>query len=236
MPFFNASPFAQPAVKLIPGQPAYLFGTWLGDVSPTKFLVTGTQATSATVAIYNVLITEGNIPVVGSYLTVYGSTRSGGQFNITNAAVTAVSITATTGAGTITVTGSGLTTIAQGADTGVGQIPQPEIGDALANGSSIPAGLPYAVPSDSGIYQEAIQLEVNFTGLTGTSACVVTLQAAATNNPQTVWQTVIANVVTVTAGVATYNTTQLLGKWNFIRYTLTGVTAGGASIIAKVLI
>jgi hypothetical protein len=232
MPTYNPSPFAAPPVKLIPGQPAYLYGSWQGNVSPTKMRITGDQATSATVAIYNVLITEGNIPVVGSLMTVYGTANSSGQFNMTNVAVSAVSITATTGVGTITVTGSGLTTVAQTADGGFGIIPQPEVGDTVANGQSIAVGLPYAIPQDAGQGAEALQCEVSFPTLP--TACVVALQVAATNTPATQWQTAIANVVTVTTSVATYGTTQWTGKANFARYAITG-TSGSGTIVAKLV-
>lgn len=239
MPSFNASPFAALPEKATPGCPVYLFGTYNEKQAPTKFSVTKDQATSATAAVLTVQITEGNIPAVGSLLTTYGTTNTGGQFNFTNAVITAVSITASTGAGTISVTGSGLTTQAATADTGVGIIPVPETGDTVADGQSVAAGLPYTSPFSSDQPAQAVQCEVTFPTLP--TACVVSLQAAMTLQAQSggtvgaQWQTVISNVVTVAAGSATYGTTQWSGKANFLRFSISG-TSGSGTIVAKVMI
>jgi hypothetical protein len=231
MPTYNASPFAAPPQKLIPGQVAYLYGKWAQDTSPTKLLITAV-ASSTTVLTYYVTIVEGSIPVAPyGVFTAYGLATDA-QFNVTNATVTAssVSITASSGIGTLTVTGSGYTAYSKTADGGEGIIPQPEIGDTVANGQSVPVGLPYAVPWDAGQGVDALECEVNFP--TVPTACVVALQVAMTNTSATQWQTAIANVVTVSGGVATYGTTQWSGKAQFARYSISG-TSGTGTIVAK---
>src|ERR1700677_2222571 len=116
MPAYNKSPFADIPRKLIPGQPVYLLGSWPKTIAPTRFQVSAVAATSSTAAVYTVTINEGNIPVVGALLTVKGTATQSGAFNVTNAVISAVSITASTGQGTITVTTTGLTTVGTTAD------------------------------------------------------------------------------------------------------------------------
>jgi hypothetical protein len=229
MPSFNASPFAAIPQKLIPGQVAYLLGSWPSDVAPTRLAVSSV-AVATDVCTLGVTVTEGNIPSVGSLITVQGTATQSGAANVTNVALTGVTINATTGVGTVTfaLTASDVSTTADG---GVAYVPQPELGETVANGYSVPVGLPYTVPQDAGQGLEAIGCEVNFPTLP--TACVVSLQGAQTNTPSTQWQTVIANVVTVSAGSAAYGTTQVTGKWGFLRYAITG-TSGSGKIVAKI--
>ena len=230
MPSYSTSPFAAVPVKLIPGQPAYLFGSWLQDVAPTKMHVSSV-AVASDVCTLGVLVTEGNIPAVGSLITVYGTATSSGAANVTNVALTGVSITASTGIGTVTfaLTASNVTTTADG---GVAIVPQPEVGDTVANGKSIACGLPYTVPQDAYSGVQGIACEVSFPTLP--TACVVALQGAQTNTDSE-YQTIISNVVTVSASSATYGTLQVTGKWNFLRYIISG-TSGSGTIVAKVSI
>lgn len=228
MPSYSASPFAALPLKLIPGQPAYLFGSWPSDIAPTRLAVTSV-AVASDVCTLGVTVTEGNIPAVGSLITVSGTATSSGAANVTNVALTGVSITALTGAGTVTfaLTASNVSTTADG---GVALIPQPEVGDTVANGTSVAAGLPYATPWNTTSGAVQIECEVSFPTLP--TACVVVLQGAAVNlNSQ--YQTIISNVVTVSGGTATYGTLQVSGKYNFVRYLISGASGTG-SIVAKV--
>jgi hypothetical protein len=231
MTVFNASPFATVPKKLIPGIPAYLFGSFPSTKASTKIAINAVASTS-TVLTYYFTIVEGDIPVSPyGVLTAYGLATDP-QFNVTNSAITAssVSVTAATGVGTLTVTGSGYNVYSKTADGGTGLIPQPEVGDTVANGQSQAVGLPYTVPWDAGQGPEYLECEVNFPTLP--TACVVALQVAMTNTPATQWQTAITNVVTVSGGVATYGTTQWNGKANFARYSISG-TSGSGTIVAK---
>lgn len=230
MPSYNASPFAAVPEKLIPGKPAYLFGSWPSTTARTQGVI-NKVALATNVATVTVVINSGNVPAVGSLITITGVPNNSGAFNVTNIALTGVTIAAD-GTGTLTFA---LTHADVVAAAGAGNfiVPQPEVGEIVADGASVPVGLPYSVPFDAGQGVEAVQCEVNFAPITGL-ACVVALQGAMTNTPATVWQVVIANVVTVAAGVATYGTTQASGKWNFLRYSISGTTnASSAKIIAK---
>jgi hypothetical protein len=228
MPSYNKSPFAPPPQKLIPGQPAYLFGSWPDTVSPTKMHVSSV-AVAADVATLGVTVTEGQIPVVGALITVQGTATSSGAANVTNVALASVTISAATGIGTVTfaLTASNVSTTADG---GTAIVPQPEVGDTVANGASVAVGLPYAVAWDAGQGAEQLLCSVRFPTLP--TACVVALQGSDIN-ADSAYQTIIANVVTVSASSATYGTLQIAGKWNFVRYLISG-TSGSGTIVATV--
>lgn len=232
MPLYNASPFAVVPVKLIPGRPAYLLGSFKDTVAPTRLLVTSCTS-STTIGTYGVTITEGNVPAVGSLLTVQGATTNT-QFNQTNVAIASVTaVNAAIGTYTLTTSGS-YSTVSVSVDTGVGLVPQPEVGDTLVNNSfSIPCGLPYTTPNTSDSPAQQLQLEVNFPTLP--TGVTVAFQVAMTNTPATQWQTAVANVVTVATGTATYGTTQWSGKALFGRYAITGLSGSG-SIVGKVVV
>ena len=226
MPNYNASPFAAIPQKLIPGRPAYLFGSFNDTVSPTKGVVNNV-ALASNVATVTVVINEGNVPAVGSLITIVGTASASGAFNVTNVALTGVTLT--NGAGTLTfaLTHANVTSVADG---GYFIIPQPEVGDTVANGQSVPVGLPHTVPQDAGQGPEYLECEVNFPTLP--TACVVALQVAMTNTPATQWQVATSNVVTVAGSAATYGTTQWNGKANFARFSISG-TSGTGTIVAK---
>lgn len=228
MPSFSSSPFAALPQKLIPGQPAFLFGSWPSDVAPTKGNINKVAITS-NVATVTVVINEGNVPAVGSLITVQGTATASGSFNVTNVALASVTIAAD-GTGTLTfaLTHADVAAIADG---GMFIVPQPEVGETVANGASVAVGLPYAEPSaDTGQGAESVQCEVSFPTLP--TACVVALQGSMTREFTTP-AVVIANVVTVAGSAATLGTLQATGKWNFLRYSISG-TSGSGTIVAKI--
>jgi hypothetical protein len=227
MPTFNKSPFAAIPQKLIPGQVAYLYGSWPQDTSPTKGLV-NQVALSTNVATVTVVINEGNVPAVGSLITIQKTATAAGTFNVTNIALASVTIAAN-GTGTLTFPLTHADVVAV-ADAGAFIIPQPETSETVANGQSVAVGLPYAEPSaDTGQAAVSVGCEVTFP--TVPTACVVALQGAMTN-VDAAYQTVIANVVTVAGSSATYGTLQATGKWNFLRFSISG-TSGSGTIVAK---
>lgn len=230
MPSYNKSPFAPPPQKLVPGQTAYLFGSWPDTVSPTKMQVTSV-AVASDVCTLGVTVVEGNIPAVGSLITVQGTATSSGAANVTNVALASVTIAASTGVGTVTfaLTASNVTTTADG---GIAVVPQPEVGDTVANGASAAVGLPYAIPWDAGQGAEQILCSVRFPTLP--TGCVVALQGSDINQ-DSAYQTIIADVVTVATSAATYGTLQISGKWNFLRYLISGTSDSG-TIVATITV
>jgi hypothetical protein len=231
MPSYNKSPFAAQPQKLIPGQPAYVFGSWNSDIPPTKGVVNNVALTT-NVATVTVLINEGNIPAVGSLITIQGTASTSGLFNVTNATITAVSITASTGAGTITFA---LThaNVVSAADGGTFIIPTPEVGETLANGASLAVGVPYATPFTTESTTQSVTALVSFPSLPTTATVVL---QGAIQNIDSEYQT-IATVGTVIGGAASVTSAGFIGKWNFYRLLASSVTGGTSpTIVGKILI
>ena len=144
MPAFSASPnFKGPL--LLPGTPLYLWGSYNDKVSPTSMQISNVALTS-NVATLTVQVYSGNIPAVGSLITVTGTQNTSGLFNVTNVALTGVTINATTGAGTVTFA---LThaNVVSAADAGTAIVPVPVVLEAVptagaTTGSSIFCALP----------------------------------------------------------------------------------------------
>lgn len=138
MPAYNKSPFAAALRLLYAGVAEYLWGSWPQDSSPTKMYVTSV-AIASDVAMLGVTVYEGSIPAVGSLISVQGTQTAAGAFNVTNVALTGVTIAATgstAGSGTVTfaLTGADLATTA---DAGISITPQPIQMEAIAAGASV---------------------------------------------------------------------------------------------------
>lgn len=105
--------------------------------------VSKTGCTGGTATI-TVQIVEGNIPAVGALISIQGTQQGSGSFNVTNAAITAVSITKTTGIGTIQFALAG--TVTSSGDAGIAIAVTPEIGEFLV----AQAWQAFAVPEPAG--------------------------------------------------------------------------------------
>jgi hypothetical protein len=99
MPPYQTNPIAGPPPPMLqPGVPVLAFGTLLHGHPTVRAYVTNVAITS-NVATVTVQIMEGFIPAVGDLVSIVCSNSI---FNVTDAVITAISITAATGAGTIT--------------------------------------------------------------------------------------------------------------------------------------
>jgi hypothetical protein len=116
-----------------PGPPGYAFGSRAGNLPTTKMLVTNVAVTGGTATV-TVTVFEGNIPSVGSLISIVGTSAGSGAFNVTNAVITAVTISAVTGGGTIQFALGG--TVGSVSDNGNAYVPTPEVAEALAVGKS----------------------------------------------------------------------------------------------------
>jgi hypothetical protein len=127
MPNYNNSPFAPLPQVALPGIPVFAFGSFNDRAAPTKMGISQVALT-ANVATLTVQLYEGNIPAVGSLITVQGTVSAGGAFNVVNVALTGVTINATSGAGTVTFA---LThaNVGATADSGFAIVPQPLVGE-----------------------------------------------------------------------------------------------------------
>ena len=178
MSFYVKSPYKQPPVLLVQGRPEYAFGSWLDKTGPTLGNVISNSAVTTTGTL-TFQVVSGNVPQVGSLITVVGAANSP-NFNVTNAQIlTAV----TTAAGISTVTYT-ITSTSQGtlADGGQVIVPQPELGDALtsAGEASAPVCCPASPSQQSGKSLSAtVKLPAQQLGVASTlSAVTVVIQGA----------------------------------------------------------
>jgi hypothetical protein len=157
MAFYQLTPFKSSPQLMIQGVVSYLFGKFAQDIAPTQGYVLSDSAATTTATV-TVKITQGNVPLPGSLITIVGSANSSGIFNVTNAVILTVSAAQVPDAGVYTLTYAiASTTQATTADGGLFYIPQPEIGDTLTAGivaalpaSSAPVTSPVGAPNSIG--------------------------------------------------------------------------------------
>lgn len=215
-------PPGQPPQLLTPGLPGYAFGS-RATGSSRLLQVTNVSLTS-NVATLNVTMREGNIPAVGDLISVRGTSGGGGAFNITNVALTGVTITPSTGQGTVTFA---LThaDVASTPDAGQAYIPVPETAEALANGSSRQFAVqPISKDNTSG---RTITWTTNYPSAPG--GVTMALQAALVDLDSE-YQTVDSS--TNTTGEERY---VVATNFNFLRLKASGVSGGSnPTVIAKI--
>lgn len=227
MPQYDNSPFKKAPKLLVAQWPTYLFGSWPADVAPTRFQVSSV-ALATDVATVTGTVIEGNIPTVGSLISIRGTQTSSGLFNVTNVPVTAVSIALATGQGTISfdLTGSNVATTP---DAGLAILPQPEVPETLVAGSSIPAAAPFNDSKTDG----ARTFLASCTFPTIPTAATVTLQASEFDSDSQYYS--LGTVATVASGAVTQSSAQFtLTTARFLRFNVSGLTGTG-TIVAKLL-
>jgi len=229
MPAYINSAF-QGSQLLVRGVASYLFGSYNYKQDNTKLLISNVALTS-NVATLTVQIVGGEVPLVGSLISVQQTTSTSGLFNVNRVALASVTIDATTGAGTVTFP---LThaNVVSAADTGSAVVEVPEKSEALAAGASIAVActMPFAE-------QFTVPLAVTFPGGVLPTAVTVTLQVALHNIDSEFTNTTTAVVVATGA----YTTGKgpvveaTLERGYFYRVLVSGLTAGSATgIIAKI--
>lgn len=129
-PFMTQPPQLQPRRGFTRGLPAYSAGSFPLGQAPAKFYVQNVTASGSTVTL-GVRQVEGNIPAVGQLVTVTGTVVAGPLANVTNVALSAVSITAATGVGTISYT-SAAPALAQTNDGGMAIANVADVGEPNA--------------------------------------------------------------------------------------------------------
>lgn len=228
MSLYN-SPFIPPQL-LQKGVPSYLFGGLNMLRGNAKGTVSQT-AIAANVGTITVQLNEGATPLVGDLITIWGTALQSGLFNVTRALITAVNITATTGAGTISYA---LTGTNQGAtaDPGRWMMEIGETSDALSNNIF---SAPVCIQAPQGDSQFTVPFAVTFPGGVLPTAVTATLQRAIRDIASEYTNT--SAVVTVAATAYTTGPTVVatLERGYFYRCAITGLTIGSAlGIIAKV--
>ena len=171
---YVTSPFKASPQLAVAGTASYLLGSYNDKTGPTFGNVISDSAVTTTGTLtFNII--AGNIPTVGSLITVVGTANASGNFNVTNATILTVS---TTAAGVCTVTYAiTSSSVAVGtADSGQVQIPQPEVGETVSSApySSVPVARPFNNPN----IQEGQSLTATLNLGTGLSAVTAYLQGA----------------------------------------------------------
>ncbi|SRR6266567_704306 len=226
MPAYLNSPFANVPLA-VRGVPTYLLGSYNMHQANTRMLVSNVALTT-NVATLTVQITEGEIPLVGAFVSVQQTQSTSGLFNVNRVALTAVSITAATGTGTISfaLTHADVTS---GADTGAAIAEVPEIGEVPAAIASIAV----CVQPPPGLDQFTVATAVTFKTLP--TAITVKLQRAIRNVDSEFTDIGNAAVVAATAYTTGPVAEFTLERGYFYRFNASGLTLGsGAGIVAKI--
>jgi hypothetical protein len=221
MPNYNTSPFGNQPALIYPGVPYYLFGSWPQDQSPTLMYVTSV-AIASNVATVGVQIYGGAIPVVGALISIVGTATLSGAFNVTNVALTGVTI-ATTGVGTVTfaLTGTNTSTTPDG---GQAIVPQPEVGETISTVASVAV----TPKQDSEIsLDRTVTVQTNYT--TVPTASTVTLQGSMTNLDADYVS--IATAATVSGSAVTLGFLTVVSSFLFYRVLPSGLSGTGKYVV-----
>lgn len=218
MPAYNNSPFAPQPKLLYAGVAEYLFGSWPQDKSPTQLYVN--QVTiAADVATLGVTVYGGDIPAVGSLISVQGTQSSAGAANVTNIALTAVSI-ASTGVGTVSyaLTAANL---AATADAGIAIVPQPIQMETIVAEASV------AVAMSNNSFGGDLDRTVTAQAIFGTipTAVTIALQGAMYNEDAAF--VTLGTIATVAASATTANGFTEIANYLFYRALVSGLTGAG---------
>ncbi len=248
MSLYVKSPFKQPPTLLVEGKTEYVFGSWNDKTGATIGSVISDSAVTTTGTL-TFIVLSGNVPAVGSLITVVGTANGGGNFNVTNAQILTV---VSTSAGVVTVTYAiTSSTVAAGTPDG-GQviIPQPELGDNITTGvtTSVPVAVPGAPSQQSGkSLSVTVKLPAQQLGVASSLSAVTvviqganfdedaqyntvgTITAAGTSvgGPNSYdWQSGQGNTGTGTLASGSVN----LPNFKFYRLQVTGATGSGPII------
>jgi len=233
MPNYNASAFAPLPEVAIPSKPAYFYGSLPTDADDTYIRISNVALTS-NVATVTGTIYRGNIPVVGNFITISGTANNSGAFNVSQIALTGVSVTASTGVGTFTFALTHADVVSAAA-AGMAIVPIAEVAETCANGTSVAIYVPSNELRDLG--QKSITVATTFPSLP--TAATVTLYTAIANNPQAAvseW-TSMGVVATVAGGTQTVGplVTFATPAGRFFRVVASSVSGGTPTFICKMV-
>lgn len=227
---YQNSPINKTVRSLTPGYPAYLFGSLNLLVAPTKMRVTSVTVAS-TVVTLGVAVVEGNVPVAGQLVSVAYTTSDGGKANVTNVAISDVTIDAITGAGTISYTAVTSPPIGDQvltADSGEALAPQAEVGEALVNGASQEIAIQANTGPNNG---RTIRFDVSFPSIPTTATVIA--QSADLNLDSEYYDISATPVATVAGGVVSGGSSQFsMERSCFVRVIVSSVTGGTNPAIA----
>lgn len=248
---YQTTPFKPTPQLAVAGTPSYLLGSWNDKTGPTQGYVISDASNGTTTATLIFQITSGNVPVTGSLITVVGTANGGGNFNVTNVAIT-VSSTTEQGVCTVTYTiPSTASPVVQTQDFGQVIIPQPEVGETISG--STYASVPVAAPYNNPNIQEgkSFTATVNLPNSGTLSGITVVLQGAdidldseyktihtfasvtAANTSETFQSGTDTQFITATAAPGTIGNNPggaNLSNYRFYRLKFTAITGSGPAI------
>jgi len=208
-PFVSAPPYITPRRGITAGLPSYSFGSFPLGVSPARMYVT-TVAVAANVVTLGVKMVEGNIPAVGTQVSVTGTVVGGATVNAANVSLASVTITPATGVGTITYTAvaANLSTTPDGGQ--VVQIP------------AVAKGLQFALDPAGGY---------GLTFVWGSSAATIALQLEGAIDDIDAQYAIIGTSQTTLSGSVV---AQVPNNVRFVRVNTTAFTGGPGTTWAKI--
>lgn len=212
----------------VPGLPAYLIGSYDYSQANVRFLITNVALTG-NVATITGSVTAGNIPlVVGQLISVLCSNSI---FNVSQVAITASTIDATTGVGTISypVTHADVSSVPA---TGRATLLVPEIGEALAAMTSAPLSIQENVGPDNG-------RDITFVvTMTGTPTATVSVESALVNiDSQYTTVTAVSTNLNFTGTATTKSVIVADLNARYVRFRLASTSGSGSpTVVAKVLV
>jgi len=217
-----------PIQQCVPGYPTYLLGTFDYGAATGNFTITN-AARTAFACTLTVAVKEGNLPIVGQLVSVLCSNAT---FNVSQAALTAVSFNAATGIGTITYAGTTFGEVVSVAATGQVVAFVPEIGETLTAKTSAPASIQANTGPNNG---RDIRFEVIVSG--GTPTATVAVQSATNNiDSEYVTETAVSTSLSFTSANGTKAYTLVDARARYYRFVISGVSGGSTPVIvAKVL-
>jgi hypothetical protein len=236
MPAYVNSPFKPPVKVVQAGLPEYLIGSYNLDVPYGRGTISNVALTS-NVATVSVAILEGNIPAVGDFISIIGTTSTAGLFNVTHVPLTAVTITAATGVGTLSFALSHAN-VASVASGGQFSILAAEGAETIAaNYTSVPVTVPFQDARDS--HGRTITLVLSLPTTSSLSLSALAFQGALND--------IDAEYVNLTPNGSSGNSLALpggagqstaaeytLSLFRFFRLNLT-YTSGSGTMVAKVM-
>lgn len=238
MPVYQSGPapyFGPGPAMLLQGQAGYSFGVF-SDHNPTiKFIVNNSADTAGTYVLTG-QVWEGPNPAAPMLITTQGLTNVA---NVTNAAISSVSLTSQTGplsgstvGGTGTITfSSGSSTAASAADHGIALITPYETPDVI---SAATKGAAFAIQATN-VGSSSYGITWAYEWISAPVSCSIQLEGAV--NDVDSEYTIIGSaqtVVTASTWTETFATVPTL--CNFVRLHITAVSGGtNPSIVGKII-
>lgn len=232
MPPFSDTGFnAIPALN--PGQPGYSLGSFDDHQPLCKFLINAVAITSDVATIYGTIV-EGDIPAVGQLISIQGTQTGSGEFNVSDVALTGVTIAAATGIGTMTFALSA-SDVSKTTDAGVALIQIAEVPETIAHGGSSYQGQALAISSFTGVPNGRAITWAYQCPTAPTSSISVKLEGAVKLSDFNAGIAVTLDTETSTSGAT--KALQVPTEINFVRVNVDEWSStGDFSVIAKVLV